>query len=101
MEGSVQRDGDRIRVTAQLIDAIGGQHVWADRYDRDLDDLFAVKDDITLNIVSNISAELVLGDRDRVLGRETDSLEAWLFSTIPLRVYDGGSSRLQSGGGFG
>ncbi len=73
LEGSVQRDGDRIRVTAQLIDAIGGQHVWADRYDRDLDDLFAVKDDITLNIVSNISAELVLGDRDRVLGRETDS----------------------------
>ena len=79
LEGSVQRDGDRIRVTAQLIDAIGGQHVWADRYDRDLDDLFAVKDDITLNIVSNISAELVLGDRDRVLGRETDSLEAWLL----------------------
>ena len=46
LEGSVQRDGDRIRVTAQLIDAIGGQHVWADRYDRDLDDLFAVKDEI-------------------------------------------------------
>ena len=76
LEGSVQRDGDRIRITAQLIDAIGGQHIWADRYDRDLDDLFAVKDGITLNIVSNISAKLVLGDRDRVLGRETDSLEA-------------------------
>ena len=44
LEGSIQRDGDSIRVTAQLIDAIGGQHVWADRYDRDLDDLFAVKD---------------------------------------------------------
>ena len=102
LEGSVQRDGDRIRVTAQLIDAIGGQHVWADRYDRDLDDLFAVKDDITLNIVSNISAELVLGDRDRVLGRETDSLEAWLFFQQSLSAFTtGGSSRLQSGGGFG
>ncbi|MBT4711262.1 MAG: tetratricopeptide repeat protein [Alphaproteobacteria bacterium] len=79
LEGSFQRDGDRIRVTAQLIDAIGGQHVWADNYDRDLDDLFAVKDDITLNIVTNISAELVTGERDRVLGRETDNLEAWLL----------------------
>ena len=90
LEGSVQRDGDRIRVTAQLIDAIGGQHVWADRYDRDLDDLFAVKDDITLNIVSNISAELVLGDRDRVLGLETDSLEAWLFFQQSLSAFTTG-----------
>ena len=90
LEGSVQRDGDRIRATAQLIDAIGGQHVWADRYDRDLDDLFAVKDDITLNIVSNISAELVLGDRDRVLGRETGSLEAWLFFQQSLSAFTTG-----------
>ena len=78
-EGSVQRDGDRLRVTAQLIDAIGGQHVWADRYDRDLNDLFAVKDDITLNIVSNISAELLEGERNRISRRETNSLEAWLL----------------------
>ena len=79
LEGSLQRDGDRIRVTTQLIDSIGGQHVWAERYDRDLNDLFAVKYDITLNIVSNISAELVAGERDRVLRRETESLEAWLL----------------------
>ena len=49
MEGSVQRDGDRIRVNAQWIDAIGGQHVWADRYDRDLNDLFAVRTDIAVH----------------------------------------------------
>jgi len=79
LEGSFQRDGDRIRVTAQLIDAIGGQHVWADRYDRELTDLFAVKDEITLNIVSNISAELVSGQRDLITSRETDNLEAWLL----------------------
>jgi adenylate cyclase len=79
LEGSILRDGDRIRVTAQLIDAIGGQRVWADRYDRDLSDLFAVKDDITLNIISNISAELIEGERDRVVKRETESLEAWLL----------------------
>ena len=67
LEGSIQRDGDRIRVSAQLIDAIGGQHVWADRFDRDLTDLFAVKDDITLNIVSNISAEILQGEKGRIL----------------------------------
>ena len=79
LEGSIQRDGDRIRVNAQLIDAIGGQHVWADRYDRDVDDLFAVKDEITLNIISNIDAELLTGNRGRVASRETESLEAWLI----------------------
>ena len=79
LEGSIQRDGDRIRVSAQLIDAIGGQHVWADRFDRDLTDLFAVKDDITLNIVSNISAEILQGEKDRISRRDTESLEAWLL----------------------
>ncbi len=79
LEGSIQRDGDRIRVSAQLIDAIGGQHVWADRFDRDLTDLFAVKDDITLNIVSNISAEILQGEKGRISRRDTESLEAWLL----------------------
>ena len=79
LEGSIQRDGDRIRVNVQLIDAIGGQHVWADRYDRDLDDLFAVKDDITLNIISNIRAELLRGERDRLSRSGTGSLQAWLL----------------------
>ncbi len=79
LEGSVQRSGDNLRVTAQLIDAIGGHHVWADRYDRDVNDLFAVKDEITLNVVSNIGAELDAGESDRISRRETKSLEAWLL----------------------
>ena len=78
LEGSIQRDGDRIRVTAQLIDAAGGQHVWADRYDRKLTDLFAVKDEITLNIVSSISAETGVRAINTMTRRETESLEAWL-----------------------
>ena len=90
LEGSIQRDGDRIRVNAQLIDAIGGQHVWAERYDRDLTDLFAVKDDIALKIISNISVELMEGGRDRVLSRETENLEAWL-------LYQKGRSELLKG----
>ncbi len=79
LEGSVQRQGERMRVTAQLIDALSGGHVWADRYDRDMTDLFAVKDEITLNVVSNVGAELEIGEFDRRLRSETDSLEAWLL----------------------
>ena len=79
LEGSVQRQGARMRVTAQLIDALSGGHVWADRYDRDMTDLFAVKDEITLNVVSNVGAELEIGELDRQLRSETDSLEAWLL----------------------
>ena len=78
LEGSVQRDGDNMRVTAQLIDALSGQHIWADCYDRATTELFNVKDEITLNIVSNIGAEIVLGTTEVVSRRETDSLEAWL-----------------------
>ena len=75
VEGSVQRDGERIRVTAQLIDAVSGRHVWAHRYERDMTNLFDVLDEITLNIISNIGAELAVGEVARATRRETDSLE--------------------------
>ena len=58
LEGSVQRSGDRIRVTAQLIDALKGHHVWAERYDRDLTDLFALQDEITIKILNAIRVKL-------------------------------------------
>ena len=77
IEGSVQRDGDQIRVNAQLIDALSGRHIWANTYDRDVNDLFAVKDEITLNIVSSVGAEVSGGYYDLISRRETNSLEAW------------------------
>ena len=52
LEGSVQRSGEKLRVTAQLVDAVDGKHLWAERYDRKLDDLFAVQDEITNKIFS-------------------------------------------------
>jgi len=61
LEGSVQRSGDRIRVTAQLIDALKGHHVWAERYDRDLTDLFALQDEITVKILNAIRVKLTEG----------------------------------------
>jgi adenylate cyclase len=54
LEGSLQRSGDRVRVTAQLIDALSGHHLWAERYDRDLKDIFALQDDLTLKILNGV-----------------------------------------------
>ena len=77
LEGSVQRDGDSMRVTAQLIDALSGKHVWADSYDREVTDLFAVKDEITLNIVSKIGAEVGRDETELQYRNATESLHAW------------------------
>ena len=67
LEGSVRKGGDRIRVTAQLIDATTGHHLWADRYDRALDDIFAVQDDITHQIVVEMRVQLSEGEKVRIL----------------------------------
>jgi len=66
LEGSVRRAGNRVRVTAQLIDAETGGHVWAERYDRDLTDIFAVQDELTLNIVGALKVQLKPEERDRI-----------------------------------
>ena len=55
LEGSVRKAGNRVRVTAQLIDALTGSHLWAERYDRELADIFAVQEDITRSIVASIA----------------------------------------------
>ena len=67
LEGSVQRSGDRIRITAQLIDALTGHHLWSERYERDLKDTFALQDEITLKIV-NAMAKKVLNEDRLILG---------------------------------
>jgi adenylate cyclase len=63
LEGSVQRSGDRIRINAQLIDALTGRHIWAQRYDRDLTDLFALQDEITMKILRAIQVKLTEGEQ--------------------------------------
>jgi len=77
IEGSVQRAGDRIRVNAQLIDAETGTHIWAERYDRDLTDIFALQDEITEQIVSSIAPELGTAERERARRKPPESLDAW------------------------
>jgi len=78
LEGSVQKAGDRVRVTAQLIDVLKGHHLWADRYDRDLKDLFAVLDDITKQIITSLQVKLTSGETARAVSRGTQNLDAYL-----------------------
>ena len=77
LEGSIQRTDDHIRVTAQLVDAIKGHHLWSETYDRKLANLFAVQDDITLRIVSALQVNLTEGEYARLDYRPTDNLQAW------------------------
>ena len=77
LEGSVRKSGNRVRITAQLIDATTGGHLWAERFDRDLTDIFAVQDDVTQHIVGALALNLTEGDRQRLATEQTDNLEAY------------------------
>jgi len=77
LNGSVRKAGNRIRITAQLIDALTGNHVWADRYDRELDDIFAIQDEITETIVGRIDNEVRASEMDRARRKPPASLDAW------------------------
>ena len=77
MEGSVRKSGDKVRITAQLIDAITGRHVWSEHYDRELKDIFALQDEITIKIMNGMSIELTEGEQARRWTKTgTDNLKA-------------------------
>jgi TolB-like protein/tetratricopeptide (TPR) repeat protein len=77
VEGSVRKDGDLVRITAQLIDTTTGSHIWADHYDRDLTDVFAVQDEITDAIVATIEPKIYVAENFRARRKPPDSLDAW------------------------
>jgi TolB-like protein len=77
VEGSVRKGGDRVRITAQLNDVATGSHVWAERYDRDLADVFAVQDEITEAIVAAIEPQLYAAENFRARRKAPESLDAW------------------------
>jgi TolB-like protein/class 3 adenylate cyclase/Tfp pilus assembly protein PilF len=79
LEGSVQRAADRVRIMAQLIDATSGRHLWADRYDRDLQDLFALQDEITLKIVFALQVKLSIGVQTRLTRKTMPNFVAWSY----------------------
>ena len=77
LEGSVRKAGDRLRITAQLIDAATGNHIWAERYDRSIKDVFAVQDEIVESIVASIEPQLYATEHIRIESTPPDNLDAW------------------------
>jgi adenylate cyclase len=79
LEGSVRKAGERIRVTAQLIDARDGSHVWAERYDRSVNDIFAIQDEITLVLATEMQVKLTEGEQARLRYTTAGNVEAWTY----------------------
>jgi adenylate cyclase len=77
LEGSVQRAGGRVRITAQLCDALDGHHLWADRYDGDVVDMFALQDDIAVKTLKAVQVTLTEGKKEYLFGESTDNLDAF------------------------
>ena len=92
LEGSVRKAGGRVRITAQLIDAQSGAHLWAERYDRGLGDIFAVQDEITERVVAKIEPELYAAEHIRSQRKPQQSLDAW-ECIIRALAYVGQSTR--------
>ncbi len=80
LKGSVQKSGDRLRVTAQLIDGTSGAHLWSERYDREIKDLFVLQDEIVKQVLVALQVKLTEGDAARIGSRGTKNLEAWILS---------------------
>jgi len=78
LEGSVQRAGDRVRITAQLIDTTTGYHLWSENYDREITDIFALQDEITLKLIDTIQIKLTSGEQARL----------WVGATTNIQAYD-------------
>jgi len=77
VEGSVRKSGGRVRITVQVIEAASGKHLWAERYDRDLEDIFALQDEMTRTIVAAVEPELGAAERERAARKQPESLAAW------------------------
>ena len=91
LEGSVRRSGDQLRITAQLIDATTGNHLWAERYDRGMKDIFAIQDEITLKVTSTLNVNLTDGEFAFLLAKGTTNLEAYLKMIQAREVFTRGN----------
>ncbi|MCK5724350.1 MAG: adenylate/guanylate cyclase domain-containing protein, partial [Gammaproteobacteria bacterium] len=87
LEGSVQKAGEKVRITAQLIDALTGHHLWAEGYDRELKDILALQSEITKEIITALEVQLTKGEQARVFARGTDNVEAWALGAKAWRFF--------------
>jgi len=88
LEGSAQKIGNRVRITAQLIDAATGHHLWSEKYDRDMKDLFALQDEISRKIIVELQVKLTEGEQARVSQKATTNLEAWSCAVRGLKLFE-------------
>ena len=91
LEGSVRKSGNRVRVTAQLIDGATGGHLWADRYDRDLDDIFAVQDEVTAEIISALKVKISAREKARMTHRSTNNVKVYDIGLRARELIIGGT----------
>lgn len=77
LEGSVRKAGQRVRITAQLVDANTSGHLWAERYDRNLEDIFTLQDEVTQEIVAALEVKLGKDEEKRLVHKQTENLEAY------------------------
>ncbi|HEY0104635.1 MAG TPA: adenylate/guanylate cyclase domain-containing protein, partial [Rhizomicrobium sp.] len=87
LEGSVRKSGGRVRITAQLIDGASGEHVWAERYDRNLDDIFALQDEISEAIVKALKLKLMPEEKKAIERRGTENAEAYNLLLLARQTY--------------
>jgi adenylate cyclase len=87
LEGSVRRSGDRVRINAQLVDTEAGRHVWAERFDRQMDDFFELQDDIVARIAATVGPEITLAEIERARGKRPGTLDAWDYYLRATAVY--------------
>ena len=88
VEGSVQKSGDKVRITAQLIDALSGHHLWAERYDRDLKDIFALQDEITMKVITALQVELTAGEMAGRIAKGTRNLDAFIKYMVASELFN-------------
>ena len=88
LEGSVQKSGNRLRITVQLIDALTGLHLWSERYDRDMQDLFDLQDEITKEIAVALQVKLTEGEQARLRHRTTNNLQAWGYANQGYSLFE-------------
>jgi adenylate cyclase len=91
LEGSVRKAGNRVRITAQLIDGAAGDHLWADRFDRDLDDIFAIQDEISKAIVDALKVKLLPKEKSAIEARGTENAEAYNLYLMARQQWTWGS----------
>ena len=91
LEGSVRKAGNRVRITAQLVDGSTGAHLWAHRYDRDLDDIFAIQDEISKAIVAALKVKLLPGEKEAIEQRGTTNVEAYNLYLMARQLWVAGN----------